>query len=399
MQNSNVRQVGTPRPILRLAFRPLFFGGTLFSLVAILWWVIFWLHPSPWQPYGGPTWWHGHEMLFGFGSAIVVGFLLTAVQNWTGVPGLRGGLLALLAGVWLLARLLLAFGAGLPRGLLVAVDLSFLLLAAAAMAYPVVKVKQWRNIMFVPMLFVLALLNGASHWGVLRGRPDLALQALHGAVLLITLFIVVIGGRVIPFFTANGTGCQRLPAKRWLEVLSGVSMILLVISAFIGFSRVPAAIMVPLCVAAAVVNGWRFLRWGYQHCWNVPLLWSLHLSYVFIPVGLLALAFYAAGLLDNVSIALHCFTVGAIGGMILAMISRVTLGHTGRPLRPPRAMTAAYILILSGAAIRVLVPALLPALSQWGIGLSGILWLLAYSLFCFYYGPMLLTPRVDGGNG
>ena len=96
---------------------------------------------------------------------------------------------------------------------------------------------------------------------------------------------------------------------------------------------------------------------------------------------------------------MHCFTVGAIGGMILAMISRVTLGHTGRPLRPPRAMTAAYILILASAVVRVLVPAVLPALSQWGIGLAGLLWLAAYGIYCYYYGPMLLAPRIDGGPG
>ncbi|MCB1680113.1 MAG: NnrS family protein [Halioglobus sp.] len=400
MQNLNARQVTTTiPPLLRLAFRPLFLGGTLFSLIAMLWWTVFWLQPSAWQPYGGAIWWHGHEMLFGFGGAIVVGFLLTAVQAWTGVPGLRGGLLGVLAGSWLLGRLLLAFGAALPTGLPVAVDLSFLLFAAAAMAYPVVKVRQWRNLMFVPMLFALALLNGASHWGVLRGRPDLALQALHGAILLITLFIVVIGGRVIPFFTANATGCQRQPPRRWLEILSGGSVILLVVIAFAGFSRIPAALMVPLCAGAAVVNGWRFLRWGYQHCWGVPLLWSLHLAYAFIPLGLLALALHSAGLLPHVSTALHCFTVGAIGGMILAMISRVTLGHTGRPLRPPRAMTAAYILILASAVVRVLVPAVLPALSQWGIGLAGLLWLAAYGIYCYYYGPMLLAPRIDGGPG
>ena len=400
MQNLNARQVTTTiPPLLRLAFRPLFLGGTLFSLIAMLWWTVFWLQPSAWQPYGGAIWWHGHEMLFGFGGAIVVGFLLTAVQAWTGVPGLRGGLLGVLAGSWLLGRLLLAFGAALPTGLPVAVDLSFLLFAAAAMAYPVVKVRQWRNLMFVPMLFALALLNGASHWGVLRGRPDLALQALHGAILLITLFIVVIGGRVIPFFTANATGCQRQPPRRWLEILSGGSVILLVVIAFAGFSRIPAALMVPLCAGAAVVNGWRFLRWGYQHCWGVPLLWSLHLAYAFIPLGLLALALHSAGLLPHVSTALHCFTVGAIGGMILAMISRGTLGHTGRPLRPPRAMTAAYILILASAVVRVLVPAVLPALSQWGIGLAGLLWLAAYGIYCYYYGPMLLAPRIDGGPG
>jgi uncharacterized protein involved in response to NO len=400
MQNLNAKQHTTSiPPVLRLPFRPLFLGGTLFSLLAMLWWTVFWLHPLAWQPYGGPIWWHGHEMLFGFGSAIVVGFLLTAVQAWTGVPSLRGRLLGVLAGSWLLGRLLLAFGAALPAGLLVAVDLSFLLFAAAAMAYPVVKVKQWHNLMFAPMLFVLALLNGASHWGVLSGRPDLALQALHGAIMLITLFIVVIGGRVIPFFTANGTGSPRQPPRRWLEVLSVGSVILLVVIAFVGFSRVPAAVMVPLCAGAALVNTWRFGRWGYRHCWGVPLLWSLHLAYAFIPLGLLALALHSAGLLANISIALHCFTVGAIGGMILSMISRVTLGHTGRPLRPPRAMTGAYILILGSAAVRVLAPALLPAFAQWGIGLAGMLWLAAYGIFCFYYAPMLLAPRVDGGTG
>ncbi|MCB1708394.1 MAG: NnrS family protein, partial [Halioglobus sp.] len=128
MQNINAGATSTTTPpILRLAFRPLFLGGTLFSLIAMLWWSVFWLHPIAWQPYGGPIWWHGHEMLFGFGSAIVVGFLLTAVQAWTGVPGLRGGLLGVLAGSWLLGRLLLAFGSALPPWLLVTVDLSFLL--------------------------------------------------------------------------------------------------------------------------------------------------------------------------------------------------------------------------------------------------------------------------------
>lgn len=400
MQNVDTKQVTTKTPpILRLAFRPLFLGGALFSVIAMLWWTVVWLHPVAWQPYGGPIWWHGHEMLFGFGSAIVVGFLLTAVQAWTGVPGLRGGLLGVLTGSWLLGRLLLAFGSGLPTWLIVVSDLSFLLFAGTAMAYPVVKVKQWRNLIFVPMLLVLALLNGASHWGVLSERSDLAQQALHGAILLTTLFIVVIGGRVIPLFTANGTGCQRQPTWRWLEVLSSGSIILLVVIAFAGFSRVQAEIMVPLCAGAALVNGWRFLRWGYQYSWRVPLLWSLHLAYAFIPLGLLALALYGAGLLSSVSIALHCFTVGAIGGMILAMISRVTLGHTGRPLRPPQAMTAAYVLILASATVRVLVPALFPLYTQWGIGVAGLLWVAAYGIFCYHYGPMLLTARVDGGAG
>ncbi|MBT4523021.1 MAG: NnrS family protein [Halieaceae bacterium] len=386
-------------PILRLAFRPLFLGGTLFSVIAMSWWTYFWLNPFAWEPHGGAIWWHGHEMLFGFGSAIVVGFLLTAVQTWTGVIGLRGKLLAVLFTSWLLGRLLVAFGSFFPVWMIVGADLSFLLFAAIAMAYPVIKVKQWRNLMFVPMLFALALLNGAGHWGVLNNRPDLALQSLHGAVMLITLIIIVVGGRVIPFFTANSTGCERLLPLQWLEALSVITVIMLTAVALVGYGKVPAAITVPLCVIAALANGWRFLRWGYQYSWRTPLLWSLHLAYAFIPLGLLALAFHSAGYLASVSTALHCFTAGAVGGMILAMISRVTLGHTGRPLNPPRAIVPAYICILTGAGLRVVVPTGWPEYSQWGVGIAGLLWVLAYGIYCVYYGPMLVTERADGRPG
>ena len=385
--------------LLRLAFRPLFLGGTLFSVIAMAWWTYYWLNPSEWNPYGGPIWWHGHEMLFGFGSAIVVGFLLTAVGAWTGVTGLRGKLLGVLAACWLLGRLLLSLGSSLPPWLLMVADLSFLVFAAAAMAYPVIKVKQWRNLIFAPMLLVLALLNGASHWGVMSGRPDIALQALHGAIMLIVLIITVVGGRVIPFFTANASGYVRRPPVQWMEVLGTGSIMGLVLLAFIGFSQVPAIITTVLCLGAAVVNGWRFFRWGIQYTWGVPLLWSLHLSYVFIPLGLLALALYSMGFLSSISIALHCFTAGAMGGMILAMISRVTLGHTGRQLKPPGAIIPAFVFIVLGATVRVLTPALLPEYTQWGIGIAGALWVLAYGLFCTYYGPMLLAARVDGQPG
>ena len=338
-------------------------------------------------------------MLFGFGSAIVVGFLLTAVGSWTGVRGLRGKRLGLLAACWLLGRLLLAFGSSLPPWILLCGDLSFLVFAALAMAYPVIKVKQWRNLMFAPMLLVLALLNGASHWGVLSHQPDLALQSLHGAIMLIVLIITVVGGRVIPFFTAAATGYARRPPLKWLEVLATGTIIVLVALAFIGFSRVPATFLAALCTTAALFNGWRFLRWGIQASWGVPLLWSLHLSYAFIPLGLLALALYSTGFLGSISIALHCFTVGAMGGMILAMISRVTLGHTGRQLTPPKMIVLAFIFILAGATLRVVIPALLPQYTQWGISLAGVMWVLAYGIFCVCYSPMLLAPRVDGQPG
>ncbi|MDH5611889.1 MAG: NnrS family protein [Gammaproteobacteria bacterium] len=386
-------------PIWRLAFRPLFLGGTLFSIVAIGWWIHFWTHPFNWLPYGGPVWWHGHEMLFGFGAAIVVGFLLTAVQTWTGVIGIRGKPLVVLVLMWLLGRLLLVFGSGLPDWLIATGDVSYLLLAAIAMAYPVIKVKQWRNLMFVPILFVFALLNAISHWGVISEQPQLAIQSLHGTIMLFALIISIIGGRVIAAFTANTTGCQRAHPIKWLETVSITSIIFMLVIASYGFTNVPSVLLLIVSSIAALANGWRYLRWGIQHSGSDPLLWSLHLAYAFIPLGFVALALHSVGLMENTSAALHCFTVGAMGGMILAMISRVTLGHTGRPLNPPKLVSLAFLFILAAAIIRVIWPAWLPEFTSWGIASAGIFWVLAYSIYILFYAPMLVTTRADGNPG
>jgi len=386
-------------PILRLAFRPLFLAGTLFSVAAIAWWIHFWLNPSGWTPYGGPVWWHGHEMLFGFGVAIVTGFLLTAVKTWTGVQGLRGKLLGAFVSIWLLGRLLISFGGSLEPWIIASVDIAYLLFAAIAMAYPVVKVKQWRNLMFVPILLILAALNATSHWAVQANDMLLATKTLHATIMLLTLIIAILGGRVIPAFTANGTGKPKYPPIKWLEAIAIISILIMVVIAFIGLSKVNSSLLLIVSVIAALSNGLRFLRWGIQHTWSIPLLWSLHLAFVFIPFGFVLLAMHAAGLMDNVSAALHSFTVGSIGGMILAMISRVTLGHTGRPLKPHGLVSIAYVLILLSAVVRVALPAWIPELYSLSIALAGIFWILAYVIYLFFYAPMLVTTRADGRPG
>ena len=305
----------------------------------------------------------------------------------------------ILAVAWLLGRLLLAFGAGLPLWVVMAGDLLFLILATIAMAYPVFKVKQRQNMIFVPILAVLALLNGLSHWGVVTKHPEVAQLSLHGAIMMFVLIIAILGGRVIPFFTANGAGVEKKPPIKWLEIVSIASITLLVAAAFVGFNKVPSNLLLTVSSIAAIANGWRFLRWNGQHCAKIPLLWSLHLSYAFIPLGFIVLALYAAGYTASLSAALHCFTAGAMGGMILAMISRVTLGHTGRPLQPPKLMSVGYIAIIIGAISRVIFPGWFPEGSNWAIGLAGGLWILGYGIYVFYYGPMLVTPRADGKPG
>ena len=386
-------------PVLRLAFRPLFLLGTLFSVMAIGWWVYAWTSSVNWSPYGGRLWWHAHEMIFGFAPTIVVGFLLTAVQNWTGVPGLRGTPLAILVAAWLLGRTAILFAVHIPVWLVVAADLLFLVLAAVAMAYPVLKVRMWRNFMFVPILLMLALFNAVSHWGIHNDNPKVSIQVMHAAILLITLVVAIIGGRVMPMFTANGTGTPKILPLSWLELTSLFSLLVVIAITVLGYDMIRHPMVTLIFALAAFFNSWRFLRMGFWQCWKVPLLWSLHFSFAFISIGLIAMTLYSAGLLSNYSAALHCFSIGAIGGTILAMTSRVTLGHTGRQLQPPKPMSIAYILILASALTRFVLPGWFPELMDIAIVIAGVCWIVAYAIFVIFYGPMLVSARVDGRPG
>jgi uncharacterized protein involved in response to NO len=385
--------------LLGLAFRPLFLFGTLFSVLAIAWWVHFWNEPSEWTPYGGTIWWHAHEMIFGFAVAIVTGFLLTAVRTWTGVAGLSGKLLAVFVVIWLLGRAVVAFNFALPPYLTATIDVAYLLFSVIAMAYPVIKVKQWRNLMFVPILLILTALNTYSHWAVLTNQVTLAIHAFHASIMMIILIIAILGGRVIPAFTANGTGQPKKNAVMWVEAMALLSILGLVIIAFIGFDNSNSLLTLAVSTTALITNLYRFSRWGIQHTRSIPLLWSLHLSFLFIPIGFALLGLNAAGHSVNISAALHSLTVGSIGGMILAMISRVTLGHTGRPLKAKPAISIAFVFILFSAIVRVIVPIALPQYYSNAILIAGILWVLAFTLFLIIYAPMLISHRADGKAG
>jgi len=400
----NTKQALAIPPIFRLAFRPLFLGGILFSVIAIAWWVNYWLNlgiidSNNWAPYGGAIWWHGHEMLFGFGVAIVTGFLLTAVKTWTGVVGLSGKLLASLVFIWIAGRVLIAFASGFYPWIIVAVDVSFLVFSALAMAYPVFKAKQWRNLMFIPILLLLASLNGLSHWSIQSDNALLASQSHHATIMLFVLIISILGGRVIPFFTANATSTVRLSNILFLEIVAIASILLLVVVALFGFQQIDKNILLAVSSVAIISNGWRFLRWGIQYTFKTPLLWSLHISFMFILVGFILLALFSLGYVHSVSIVLHSFTVGTIGGMILAMISRVTLGHTGRPLKEPKLMKVAFALIIISALARTAMPIWFPNLFNQSIAIAGGFWIVSFGLYLYFYAPMLLTTRSDGRPG
>ncbi len=384
-------------PFFRLAFRPFFFGGALFSIVALSVWASFLL--GGWQVafYTNPLWWHTHEMLFGFGGAIIVGFLLTAVQTWTGVPGVRGWQLAFLFWVWLGARLGMLLTQE-PTLWLATVDLIWLPLSALMLAQPVIQTKGWRNLLFVPLLLLMTAINGQMHYAAFHADHSLAMQAAGSGLLLITVLMLVLGGRVIPFFTSVRLGFPQPERLRWLE-LTALVPAGLVLLASISLLPVSTGWMTVLLLIACFANIWRFLRWKPWLTLQEPLLWSLHLSYTFIVLGVMLLALTPIAKWDD-AIALHILAIGGMGGLILAMICRVTLGHTGRPMQlPARVVGFALGLPAFSALVRSVLPELVPDLRISFYAISVLLWILAYGTFLLFYGDMLLQKRVDGKPG
>lgn len=387
-------------PLLRQAFRPMFLFGAAFSAIAMLLWGLILAGQLKIQPVGQVLFWHSHEMLFGFACAIVIGFLLTAVQNWTALRAPHGKSLLLLTLLWLCGRLLLLFGQGLPLWLVAAVDLSFLPLAAWLLAKPLLAVKQYRNLFFVPVLLLLTTCNLIMYLGLYLGRYDLQQLGSLNAIWLITLLMAIVGGRVIPMFTANGTKTPKVEALVWLDRAALGSLWLIFVLHFFSLaSLLPASLLSALFALSALLTAIRCARWKIWLTFRVSLLWSLHLAYWFIPLGLALFALRYAGFAISQSIALHALTAGAMGSMILSMMARVSLGHSGRLLQPKQIMAWAFLLVALAGISRTLLIWLLPAHTFSLLWLGIACWVLAYGCYVLVYLPVLTTPRADGRPG
>nr|WP_136250029.1 NnrS family protein [Ningiella ruwaisensis] len=383
-------------PFWRLGFRPFFLFGSAFAFIAIALWLLALKGVLSSSPFHSVIWWHSHEMLFGFTTAIIAGFLLTAVQNWTGIPGLKGKSLIFLFSVWLAARLLLLANLEIPVFIIALVDLVFLPLVAFFLARPVLRIKQYRNLVFVPLLLLMTIANIFTYLPAFGLSESFARQGFYAMVMLVTVVVALIGGRVIPMFTANGTQTQKVQPIRWVEL----SCIALLIAIAVGMLfSLNANILGALSVLAAAFHLFRSLYWRPWVTLKVPLVWSLHLSMFFIPLGLGLLALHYFTSLISLSAAIHSLTVGVIGGMIIAMMSRVSLGHTGRMLQTSSITVIAYVAIALAAISRSLLVWLVPAhiTNLWV--LSGLLWCLSFACFLWIYLPILISPRVDGRPG
>ncbi len=380
-------------PIWQLGFRPFFALGALASILLLAAWLgnqaglVMTPGPLP------PLYWHAHEMVYGFAAAIIAGFVLTASQSWSGIRGVHGARLRLLVAVWLLARVLLLTPAPLP--LIAVVDLAFLPLVGVSL-WPYLKDPELKaeRILFVLIAALLAG-NVMVHAELLGWTSETALRGVRLGVHAIVLVILFIGGRVIPFFTESSIAKAQPRTRPRVEWSShGAAWAFVLAHLVAPTSPVTAA----LAFVAALGNLVRLAGWQVRRVRRIPLLWVLHASYLWLVVGFALSGLASLGVVAT-TYPLHAFTVGGIGAVIHGMISRVSLGHTGRRLHPSAWTVAGFVAIHLAGVTRVFAPLVHPPLQPAAIQASGALWIAAYGLFLAVYGPMLLAARVDGEPG
>lgn len=380
-------------------FRPFFLLAGLHAVTSIAAWL--WLYGNggwPLPPLPAQHW-HGHEMIFGFIGAAIAGFLLTAVPNWTGSHGLTGAPIVVLALLWLAGRVVFSLGQAIPVWVLVIGELAFVppLLLAIAPALLRAENRNW------PMLVLLAafwVTDAVFIVGLLGEDPLLSRTALVAAVDVVLVLITIIGGRIVPAFTRNALRASGVPAalepKPAVERLVLLSMlVILICDVLLPDTLVTAAV----AAIAAVGQLWRLAGWQGWRTTRQPIVWVLHLAYLWLPLGLALKAAWIAGGFDWAVHWLHALGAGAAGMMILAVMTRAALGHTGRPLKVHGLIAVAYGMLALAVAVRVFGPTLLPLDYSSVTLLSGLLWIAAFVPYLVIYVPILLRPRADGKPG
>ena len=375
----------------QLGFRPFYLLASIFAALSIPLWALQFSGQLGRAWFAGPLW-HGHEMLFGFTLAVIVGFLFTAGRNWTGQPTPTGPALIALCALWLAARIL----AMTPFVAAAAIaDIAFPLAAAVGLAVPFWKAGNRRNYFFVGLLLVLAGASAAMH---LERLGAIAVPGWAGLVLgldVVLLILCVMGGRVIPMFTNNGVpGTQASRDPRLEKAALGLVIALVLVD----LVRASGGWVALVAGAAALAHGWRWWRWQPWRTLRTPLVWVLHAAYLWIVLHLALRSLAALGLASP-SLAAHALTTGAIGLMVVGMMTRTTRGHTGRPLRADRFDVACYLLVLLAGLVRVGLPLAAPALLMPAVQVSAALWAAAFALFAVRYWPALSRARLDGKPG
>ena len=382
-------------PLLSFGFRPFFLFGSLYAALLMGLWLA-WLRgfldlPTAFPPVA----WHAHELLFGYVAAAITGFLFTAIPGWTRRPPVSGWLLLALLGLWVVGRLAVNLSPLIGYAPAAGLSTAFLVAVTAVAGREIVAGGNWRNLKVVGLLAAFAASHAVYSWAVWRGGdPAIGTRMTIASVLLL---LTLVAGRIVPSFTANwlearGETVMPAPHARYDSVVVGIGALGLALWVVDGWI-VPAAIVGVILLGSAGLHLVRQLRWRPHRTVADPLVAVLHGAYLFVPVGF-ALAGLAliAELEDVHRAAVHAWTVGAFGTMTLAVMTRASLGHTGRPLRASPATVIIYLSVLLAAATRIAAP-LLPAWSPLLSSVAAVAWIAAFLGYAVAYGPMLLAPR------
>ncbi|WP_243640720.1 NnrS family protein [Thiogranum longum] len=390
----------TPRGVawLRLGFRPFFLAALAFGAISMLIWLgVFGGYRSlPLAGLSGMVW-HGHEMIYGYSMAVIAGFLLTAVRNWTGVATLRGIPLLLLFLCWLLARLLLAVGDAAYLYYAAVFDLLFNTGFLVAIAVPVMRTRSWAQ---APILLKAALMAGSNllfYLGAGGALESGIVVGLFSGLYLVLALILMLSRRVLPFFIERGVGyAVQLSNRKWLDISSVVLFVAFWLADIFRPDSLPVSL---LAIALLVLHAMRWVGWYTPGIWKKPLLWSLYLAYGAIIAGFaLKAAVYFLDL--SPYLALHAFAVGGVGLMTAGMMSRVALGHTGRDIMaPPAVLTPVFLLLVAALLARVALPMIDVSHYRLWVVVSQGLWIVAFSVLTLRYFPILTQPRIDGQDG
>ncbi len=378
-----------------LGFRPFFSMAGISAILLMLLWIPFFSGHLSLNSHYGVIGWHAHEMLFGYSLAVIAGFLLTAVRNWTSMETPSGVHLIGLAAIWLAGRLLSSIDLGQPAWLTMAVDLSFAPLVMISLAKQLMAARVMRNMAFLVILSLFTIANLLVHLQAI-GVANTSALGIQMGLSLVILVIVVLGGRVIPFFTRNPL--PGMEPKQWPAVeIAAVAGVVAVI--FADLFQLPSMLIAGLSIAVGLLHYLRLSGWYDKRIWNHPIVWVLHVAYAWIATGFILKGLSGFQLVST-SAATHAFTVGGVGMITLGMMGRVSLGHTGRMLELPKLTVLGIFILALAAVIRVAAGfEVFGASYSMLINTSAALWIIAFAFFSYNYIPYLIKPRIDGRPG
>jgi len=383
--------------VLQTGFRVFFLGAAVYAVVSMIYWKMFYVMGKNIFVAMPLTVWHGHEMIFGFTMAVIAGFLLTAVMNWTGLPTLSGIPLLILFLLWAAGRVLAFMPSSVPLWPLAACDLAFIAFLAAAVIRPIIAVKQWKQSAVFSKLLLIFIAAAVFYVELAHANLVAERKALRFCIYMIISLIFTVGRRIMPFFTEHGVGYPvTLRNSRALDM---ISLAALVVFSILDVFWPQPAVIIFLCTVLVIAHSLRLAGWYTPGIWRKPLLWVLFIGYAFLILGFVLKIFTVAGSRPD-DLALHAWTAGGIGIFTLGMMARVSWGHTGRDIsRPPRLIVPMFAAVVMAAVVRVFPPIFYEPYYIIWIAVSQVFWMTAFGLFLIGYGKVLISPRADGRPG